>query len=293
MVNFNDITDVESLCKLYSGKKVYVYILGGNRGDGAIYNGGRTLFKKYNIDFMDIWNINYITEPENATLFVYGCGGYCSFFSAAVKFLQGIERMKEVFILPSTFDCTVETISNFIANLCDNVMVFCRETTSYNHVIKYIKCKNNVRVDHDLSFHADYSGYLKNCDINRYNLLIALRKDRESERNWSIKHLSDDISDGHYNEYEYFISIINKYKTIITDRAHVAIIGCILGKEVYMLPDGYHKLKSIYEYSLKSKYNVYFYCDNNEGFVLCESCDKIGVKNNNKFYNCKHLIDIK
>lgn len=278
MSNLDNITDVKSLCKFYSGKKVFVYILGGNKGDGVIYKGGREIFNKYNVNYTEIYNLGYIKEPSDATLFVYGSGGFCSFFSDAVDLLDNLVIFKEVFILPSTFDCTVHKIHNFIAELPDNVVVFCRELTSYDQVKNVIKNKNNVKLDHDLAFHIDIS-CLDNSDKNTLDLLIAVRKDVESLKNWSIKDFSNDISNGTFFEADKFIEEINRYKTVVTDRAHVAIVGCLLGKKVFILPDGYHKVRSIYEYSLKGRYDAQFYKDNNNGFSYCRCCNTVSLCN--------------
>jgi len=41
--------------------------------------------------------------------------------------------------------------------------------------------------------------------------------------------------------------------TIITNRLHSAIIGAILGKNVELFRNSYHKNRSVWEYSLQSK----------------------------------------
>ena len=258
MTNFETITDVKSLFKLYQNKKINILILGGNKGDGVIYYGARNLMSKNNIKFLEILSLDKLDNLEENELFIYGCGGYCKFYNNSINKLKNkINNFKKVFILPSTIDCSIKKVHNFINHLGPNILVFCREKTSYNHVIKSIKYKNNVRLDNDLAFNGDYTKFFfDKTDINKNNLLIALRKDIESLKNWNISQFSNDISNGSWKQYEEFINEINTYSKVITDRAHVAIVASLLNKEVYILPDGYYKVKAIYEYSLKNKFNV-------------------------------------
>jgi exopolysaccharide biosynthesis predicted pyruvyltransferase EpsI len=60
-----------------------------------------------------------------------------------------------------------------------------------------------------------------------------------------------------------FIDITAKAARVYTDRLHVAILAGILRKEIYLLPNSYHKNKSTYEFSLKRFHNVHF-IDTNE-----------------------------
>lgn len=48
----------------------------------------------------------------------------------------------------------------------------------------------------------------------------------------------------------YFLSFLNGYSTINTNRLHVCIGGLLLGKKVNFYPNSYFKCRAVYEYSL-------------------------------------------
>jgi len=51
-----------------------------------------------------------------------------------------------------------------------------------------------------------------------------------------------------------FLSHINAFETVNTNRLHVAIAAAKLGKKVNLYGNNYFKIRAIYEYSLKGKY---------------------------------------
>ena len=52
-------------------------------------------------------------------------------------------------------------------------------------------------------------------------------------------------------DFKSWVQIHNNANTVFTDRTHSAIVSMLLGKKVYLLPNNYHKNRSIWEYSLK------------------------------------------
>ena len=58
---------------------------------------------------------------------------------------------------------------------------------------------------------------------------------------------------------ELLIRTVSDYREIHTDRAHVAICAAMLGKETHVYPNNYHKVRGIYEFSLREKPNVTFH----------------------------------
>lgn len=256
---FSNIKTVDELFKQYSNKFVYALILGGNKGDGLIYFGGRTLFKKYNVKFKEV---NSLKGIKSKTLMVYGGGGYCKSYHGKPKMIKPfMKNFEEIFILPSSFDCDMEYIKNFIMELPKKVYVFCREKYSHEQVLKYSKFKDNIRLDHDLAFHINYNNY----KLPGKGLLSALRNDKEKLKVWNLPYKNEDISlGGNHNNFNDLFKKIQNYDTVITDRAHISICSSMLGKKTIILNNAYHKVKGIYEYSLKDKPNVYFVNDESD-----------------------------
>lgn len=265
--NNNKITDVESLCRLYSGKHVTILIPGGNRGDGLIYIGAKVLLDRNNVQYKEV---KRLAGLRGDVLLIYGCGGYAKAYgSMPRRIMPFINNFKRIYILPSSFDTSYPRIEEFISKLPSHVLVFCRERISVNNVKKYIKYKNNVRLDHDTALHFNYDLYKKKGN----GRVLSYRRDRESKKQWFGHKKSIDASYGNYNTYKKMIDAIINYDEVVTDRAHVMILAGMLGKKTHVLPSNYFKIKGIYDYSFKDKKNIIFH--NDDSFLKKEHYKKI------------------
>ena len=257
---FNRVKNIDSLCKLYSGKKVIVLIPGGNRGDGLIYAGARLVLNKYKVVYTEVRRLTYNIKAP--VLFVYGCGGYGGAYgSMPRRIMPFVNNFSKIYIWPSSFDTTEPKIKKFIQELPDHIMIFCRERVSYKNVLDNIKNKDNVRIDHDTALFFDFNPYKQ----KGIGMVLSFRRDREKKKKWLFNHNAIDASYGNYNTYKKLIDIISKYDIVVTDRAHVMITASLLGKKTHVLPSNYFKLKAIYDYSLKHLKNVRFH--NNDAFL--------------------------
>jgi exopolysaccharide biosynthesis predicted pyruvyltransferase EpsI len=130
----------------------------------------------------------------------------------------------------------------------------------------------HVSLSHDTAF------YLSKKDFHPSNCaydLICFRTDVESilsqkavdkiilQRNgitgfWQSEGeiITEDISK--HVDFDSFVKLIEGSGKVITDRAHVAILATILGKDTTLYPNSYYKNKGIYEYSLSCYPNVRF-----------------------------------
>ncbi|OQW88772.1 MAG: hypothetical protein BWK72_07400 [Rhodoferax ferrireducens] len=59
-----------------------------------------------------------------------------------------------------------------------------------------------------------------------------------------------------YLASHYFLSFLNHYRVINTNRLHVCIGGVLLGKQVNFYPNSYYKCRAVYDYSLKDRPSV-------------------------------------
>jgi len=50
--------------------------------------------------------------------------------------------------------------------------------------------------------------------------------------------------------FDRFVELIGSAALIVTDRLHVSILGCLLGRPVTLLPGAYHKIRGVYEFSM-------------------------------------------
>jgi len=111
--------------------------------------------------------------------------------------------------------------------------------------------KITLLLDHDTSLNLsrdDFFDY-KECSKGK---LFAIRKDKELTVTY--KHdpfllWFDPIE--YSNDFEQWLRIHEGVREIVTNRLHSAIIGTILGKKITLLPNNYHKNRSVWEFSLK------------------------------------------
>lgn len=90
-------------------------------------------------------------------------------------------------------------------------------------------------------------------------VLNAFRSDKETKLK-SFPISNNDIS---YNGYatkplDEFIAVLQQYTQVNTDRLHVAIGATLLGKQVQLFPNSYHKNKAVFDYSLRKFPNIVF-----------------------------------
>ena len=143
-------------------------------------------------------------------------------------------------------------MANFLRELAPNVIAFCREEVSYNALKTIVPDPERVYLDHDMAFHNDVTAW-KGAGIGEVN---CFRTDSESagkmipERNFDI---SDMGGDAHKTV---ILDVVKNFESVNTDRLHVGVAGALLGKQVLLFVNNYHKNRSVFEYSLKRFPNV-------------------------------------
>jgi len=257
--------NVEELFQSFSGKKIHVLLNEGNRGDGLIHEGGRTLFRKYNINYEEFV---FPAEKSGDILCVYGCGGFCSKHQHNIRKVNHYTAaFKTIYILPSTFECSCKNVADFILRLPRKVVIYCREKESFEEVKKVAPYKENVFLDKDMAFHLDYSKW----KTDGRGVLMAFRYDEEKNMSFFvrgyIKCLKEwllfahnavymDVSAGPSNEWKFLLETVSQFNEVHTDRAHTSIAAAMLGKKTHIYPGAYFKQKAIYEHSLSHMPNV-------------------------------------
>ena len=121
----------------------------------------------------------------------------------------------------------------------DHVTVFAREHTT----AEMLGCEfvPDLALDYDR-----YSVYSFSKSSRGSGLF--LRTDAEIE----VRHVSNIGDPAKIAEsLDEYIGLASKYKKIVTNRLHFAIISLGLGKDVTLLPGSYHKNRSVYEASLE------------------------------------------
>ncbi|MGM5483023.1 MAG: polysaccharide pyruvyl transferase family protein [Nanobdellota archaeon] len=256
------------LLSLYAQKRFLFVKPGGNHGDMLIYIGLKSLAKYLDLRYKEI-SFNELRKEKldnYDVVYIHGSGGFVPWWSGtpykALKIAS--QHKKTVIIGPSTFHLDEKYIYELFKealqnNICENIYIYCRERSSYNFVEKVASGFGEVYIDHDTAFHATYSDILQNAGIlkypkKRFEEIYALRTDNEIEK-YNYPRLNkfavDPIQYNYsFKEWVTFHIIAN---SLITNRLHSAIMGALMDVDTTILPNSYHKNRSVWEYSLKNK----------------------------------------
>ena len=128
-----------------------------------------------------------------------------------------VTSYKISYIFPSTFDLSYSPVKDFILNLPENVIIFCRENKSYQDVRKLLTIER-VYLDHDTAFHLDYEPYIKPSTGS----INAFRVDKESSK-IEIPENNIDISSGFHYQWKELLEEIAKY-SVINTKEHMLVL---------------------------------------------------------------------
>ena len=152
-------TSCEALCcKLRDNYGIVdVCIPGGNRGDGLIYEGARTVFKKVGLTTKE-FRRDEAPSKSSPCVIVYGGGCFSRHYHRMVKVIQRLARNYEsVVIFPSTFDLACRPVKTLIENLPSNIELSAREEESYSDLLSFLP-QSRVYLDHALGFVGRVAG---------------------------------------------------------------------------------------------------------------------------------------
>lgn len=241
----------------FSNKHVIYIPNNGNAGDSIIAHATLKVFKDAGIKWVQGRNVEY----KNQILFYGGGGNFVPPYGDCKAFVnKNVGKGNTLVILPHTIRSQDESLKR----MDKNVIVFCREKTSYNYCAKLMKfASTNLFLSKDLAL------YLNPSPIPNINtrILDAYRVDAE-KTNIPLPPNNVDISkkfeDTRFlKDVKYATQTTNKvmefirpYGIVNTNRLHIAIISCIMGKHVNFHPNSYYKNKAVYDYSLKDFVNI-------------------------------------
>ena len=232
---------IKEKCK---SKKVMYFPNPGNWGDGILRYATLKLFEDIDLEYEEI-GYDY-DKSYDGDVAIYGAGGaWCDIHPHGRIITENLLRDGfEVIVLPSTYAYKYHT---------DNTIFFRRDKFESK-----LNIKNSI-------FCPDMVFYLDSENLKRKKgrgIGYFFRTDIESSNKYKIPSTNYDISaDG--NEWSLpkpFFDEINKYSVVHTDRLHIAISACLLGKELHLYDGAYFKNLSLYLTSVLGNFdNVYFH----------------------------------
>lgn len=239
---------------------------GGNFGDDLIYLGAEHLAESVGATWTSVDADTFLdmdVDP-NAVLYLHGGGGFNSFYrDRPLQLLLHACRTHDGPIIqgPQTFEVTDTYLAHAARQLTDVLprsafYLFVRERTSYDALRRVLPASAPLCIDHDTALHLCRSDVLATSPRRflRYNL-HAIREDKE-ERDRPFVSLESGVQldPAHYaKSFDHWVRLHANSRSITTNRTHSAIIGAILEIPTTVLPNAYHKNRSIWEYSLQER----------------------------------------
>ena len=276
---------------LADNRGMYMSVItpGGNHGDTLIHMGLvkkleehrvqyrcinlETLYKKkpilgaqYLIN-IGLWKLGksqgfkLIDLPEETQLILFEGGGYMNdVWYGPVLLKQAIKNNSlPVTVAPQSYLFIHTRLHQYFED-GRQAYLFCREPYSLEH-LKKKGLPSNVYT----ALSPELALYLTREDLKQFiepredgYQLLAFRHDKESALEKTTKDEVTEISDNPVvadismeKTMADFVSMVYNAQYVYTDRLHVAILSMILGKQVTLFGNRYHKNRGVWEYSLK------------------------------------------
>ena len=239
--------------KLGKGKRAIYYIPSiWNYGDCLINFWTELFFKYYNIK-VKVINHYFLKGKmrflKDDSLFIYWWWGWWTKIWGAssynlVNFIKYNKVRSDVLVLPSTYErgYFIKWVTFFARDKFDSLQnmsrsVFCHDMAFFLFILK------------DIPYNKE--------NFYRSEVGLFFRTDKESSRTVKIYTGNIDLSLywNSLSDISYFLSFIDSFNIIYTDRLHIWIAGILLWKKVYLYSSSYFKIPSIYKSSIEPYFN--------------------------------------
>jgi hypothetical protein len=185
------------------------------------------------------WEIRW-----GATLIYGGGGGWCRLWNHSIGTLKRVQRLfRHVVVLPSTYE---------LAYSLPNATFFCRD--------RYESRENMPQATfcHDLAFYLGRQAAAPGSGKGTF-----FRTDAESAHPGQLPASNNDISlrGGHLWDTAPFVQAVADCAEVYTDRLHVAIAACLLGRTVHFYPGAYFKNRAVYLSSMQDYFENVRFCE--------------------------------
>lgn len=254
----------------HAGRSWVFITPGGNWGDILIYRGAEHLAKRLGLKTRTLSVEDFAQHevgPEEC-IYIHGGGGLNSWCSGTPfqAFKDACSRRCSTVVLgPQTCEAEngnlIERLQNSIEqSKAARIIVLAREWTSLEAFEPLSGYGAEVGVDHDTALHLDVDALLDIAGLShqpsgRYPLVVV-RTDRERKADAANRTLIRGVQVDTAFEAKSFPHWVRMHlyaSDIHTDRLHSGIIGALLGKPVTLYQGAYHKNRSLWEFSLKSR----------------------------------------
>ncbi len=218
----------------------------GNWGDAMIRHGTLAFFRDLGLEFQEVRSLEEwaASRTRDGVVIYGGGGGWSKLWVHSQQIVSRISESHPVIVLPSSYELPFSI---------PNTTFLRRDRFGSKQTMpEAVFC-------HDMAFYLE--GRLVS-DGQGEGRGFFFRVDAESAGLIRIPPENDDVSfrGGHLSDTSPFYAAVDRFSEIHTDRLHVAIAACLLGKELHMYPGCYFKNRDVYRSSIESRFdNVAFH----------------------------------
>lgn len=237
----------ERMHRICGRSRIYFYANEGNWGDALIRAGTLAFLRHNGFDFVELTSCRRRDWPSawfRSNVLIYGGGGgWCSLWNRAHAMLQRrAKHFDQIIVLPSTFERAYQL---------EHAAFFCRDRfESQEAMPEAVFC-------HDMAFFLGRQHRAAGEGTGSF-----FRTDPESSGRIEIPDGNCDLSceGDHRTEIGPFFDRIAAFRVIRTDRLHVAIAACLLGRELHFYPGSYFKNRAVFLSSMEGRFEgVHFH----------------------------------
>ncbi len=221
--------------------RIYFFENEGNWGDALIRAGTLRFLRHYGFDLIELTSNRQKLPPfawfRSNVLIYGGGGGWCSLWNHAHAILQRQARhFDQIVVLPSTFEHAYEL---------ENATFFCRDRFESQEAMP------EATFCHDMAFFLGRQYQSTGEGTGSF-----FRTDPESSGRVEIPDGNCDLSceGDHRRAIDPFFDRIAAFRVIRTDRLHVAIAACLLGRELHFYPGSYFKNRAVFLSSMEGRF---------------------------------------
>lgn len=232
------------------GREVVYIPNPGNFGDGLIRYGAKQFLSDFDIPHIELnvgyARVKYQLAPyllkRDRYFFIYGGGGaWCEAYSFGRDYCRFISRFTDrLAVLPSTYA---------LGDLPRRGLMYRRdkaESATRNPASRFC---------HDMALYVACRKAGQRSAYPRATQKVGVFMRTDKEGRFPVSELPDtnvDISRSgdHMSNGDDFLNAIAQYELIYTDRLHVCIAACIVGRRVKLVTGNYFKIRRIFEASI-------------------------------------------
>jgi exopolysaccharide biosynthesis predicted pyruvyltransferase EpsI len=200
---------------------------------------------------------------NESVIYIHGGGGYNPWWSGKqmIEFIKAYRTHDGILIQgPATVHADRAFLRERVGDPLEaggpqSVHFYTRERTSYSELKEVLPERVHLRTDHDTALHLGTEDLPGAEGDSGEHTFYAIRNDKESEevitRPKPFRMWYDPVLV--CQSFKEWIRHHAQAAEVVTNRLHSAVLSSILDKPVTLLPNSYHKNRSVYEFSLSER----------------------------------------